>query len=58
MRIADQVEILEGIESGARVITRGFLGIAEGKKLTRVDDDAGPAIATPDATPEAVDSMP
>ncbi|WP_322789192.1 efflux RND transporter periplasmic adaptor subunit [Thiohalocapsa halophila] len=58
IRIADQVEILEGIESGARVVTRGFLGIAEGKKLTRVDDDAGPAIATPDATPEDVDSMP
>jgi RND family efflux transporter MFP subunit len=58
MRIADRVEILDGLEPGTRVVTRGFLGIAEGKQLTRVDDDAGPSIATPDATSEAVDSMP
>ncbi len=58
LRIADQVEILHGIDAGARVITRGFLGIAEGEKLTRVDDDEGPSLATPDATSEAVDSMP
>jgi len=55
MRIADQVDILDGLEAGARVVTRGFLGIAEGKPLTRVDDDPGQAMATPDATSARVE---
>jgi RND family efflux transporter MFP subunit len=57
IRIADQVEILDGVEAGERVITRGFLGLAEGKRVEPVDDE-GPSIATPDAMPEQVDSMP
>jgi RND family efflux transporter MFP subunit len=57
IRIAEQVELLDGVAPGERVITRGFLGLAEGKRVERVDDD-GPSIATPDATPEPVDSMP
>ena len=58
IRIADQVEILDGLAPGQRVITRGFLGLAEGKQVERVDDDEGPSIATPDATPEPVDNIP
>jgi RND family efflux transporter MFP subunit len=57
IRIAEQVELVDGVAPGERVITRGFLGLAEGKRVERVDDD-GPSIATPDATPEPVDSMP
>ena len=33
LRFADRVEILEGLEPGGRVITRGFLGLAEGKAV-------------------------
>jgi RND family efflux transporter MFP subunit len=58
IRIADRVEILDGLEAGARVITRGFLGLAEDKRVTRVDDDARPSLATPDTMPETVDSIP
>jgi RND family efflux transporter MFP subunit len=59
VRIADQVEILDGLEPGRRIITRGFLGLAEGKAVERVDDDdAGPTLATPEAGTERVDSMP
>ncbi|MCG6940446.1 MAG: efflux RND transporter periplasmic adaptor subunit [Thiohalocapsa sp.] len=58
IRIADQVEILDGLTPGQRVITRGFLGLSEGKQVERVDDDDGPSIASPGAAPEQVDSMP
>jgi RND family efflux transporter MFP subunit len=57
IRIADRVEILDGLEPGRRVITRGFLGLAEGKRLERVDDE-GPAIATPETASEQLDAMP
>lgn len=33
LRIADGVEILEGLVPGDQVITRGFLGLAEGKRV-------------------------
>jgi RND family efflux transporter MFP subunit len=33
LRIADGVEILEGLTPGERVITRGFLGLTEGKRV-------------------------
>ncbi len=33
LRIADGVEILDGLTAGERVITRGFLGLAEGKAV-------------------------
>jgi RND family efflux transporter MFP subunit len=33
LRIADGVEILEGLAPGDRVITRGFLGLTEGKPV-------------------------
>ncbi len=58
LRIADQVEILDGLEPGQRIITRGFLGLAEGTAVERVDDDAGPSLATPEATTERLDNMP
>lgn len=37
IRIADKIEILEGLTPGQRVITRGFLGLTEGKTVTRVE---------------------
>jgi multidrug efflux pump subunit AcrA (membrane-fusion protein) len=42
LRFADRVEILDGLEPGERVITRGFLGLAEGKAV-KVIDQAGEA---------------
>lgn len=38
LRIADQIEILEGLTPGERVITRGFLGLTEGKTVRVVED--------------------
>lgn len=38
LRIADQIEILEGLAPGERVITRGFLGLTEGKTVRVVED--------------------
>jgi RND family efflux transporter MFP subunit len=40
LRFADRVEILEGLEPGERVITRGFLGLNEGKAV-KVVEQAG-----------------
>lgn len=33
LRIEDRVEILEGLEVGEEVVTRGFLGLSDGKKV-------------------------
>jgi RND family efflux transporter MFP subunit len=38
LRIADRVEILDGLSPGERVITRGFLGLAEGKEVKVVKE--------------------
>lgn len=38
VRITDRIEILEGLESGERVVTRGFSGLAEGKQVQVVAD--------------------
>lgn len=40
LRFAERVEILEGLEPGEQVITRGFLGLAEGKKVKVVNERA------------------
>ena len=40
LRFADRVEVLEGLEPGERVITRGFLGLAEGKAVKVVNERA------------------
>ncbi len=37
LRIADGIEILSGLEPGARAITGGFLGLSEGKGVKVVD---------------------
>jgi len=37
VRIADRIEILEGLEPGDQVVTRGFLGLAEGKNVQVVE---------------------
>ncbi|MEW8043142.1 MAG: efflux RND transporter periplasmic adaptor subunit [gamma proteobacterium symbiont of Phacoides pectinatus] len=37
MRIADRVEVLEGLEPGQRVVTRGFLGLSAGKEVKPVN---------------------
>jgi RND family efflux transporter MFP subunit len=36
VRIADRIEILEGLETGERIVTRGFLGLSEGTVVTPV----------------------
>ncbi|MCF7983529.1 MAG: efflux RND transporter periplasmic adaptor subunit [Thiohalocapsa sp.] len=41
LRVADAIEILDGLEAGEQVITRGFLGLAEGKDVEAVDDAQG-----------------
>ncbi|WP_243448504.1 efflux RND transporter periplasmic adaptor subunit [Candidatus Thiosymbion oneisti] len=38
LRITDRIEILEGLEPGERVVTRGFLGLAEGKSVQVVEN--------------------
>lgn len=38
LRITDRIEILEGLEPGEQVVTRGFLGLAEGKAVQVVDN--------------------
>lgn len=45
-RLADEVEILEGLKSGDRVVTRGFLGLNAGKAVQVV----GQPVAEPAAT--------
>jgi RND family efflux transporter MFP subunit len=42
LRVAARVEILDGLDAGERVITRGFLGLNEGKAV-QVIEDHGPA---------------
>jgi membrane fusion protein (multidrug efflux system) len=37
IRLAEEIEILEGLEPGQRVVTRGFLGLAEGKSVKPVE---------------------
>ena len=40
LRIADRIEVLEGLNEGDRVITRGFLGLRAGKKVRIAGDKA------------------
>jgi len=40
IRIGNQVEILEGLKAGDKIVTKGFLGIAEGKKVTPVNQSS------------------
>jgi membrane fusion protein (multidrug efflux system) len=44
-RLADRVEILEGLEPEARVVTKGFLGLSEGMEVKPLDPN--PAAGTP-----------
>jgi membrane fusion protein (multidrug efflux system) len=39
IRLAEEIEILEGLEPGQRVVTRGFLGLAEGKQVKPVSSE-------------------
>jgi multidrug efflux pump subunit AcrA (membrane-fusion protein) len=36
LRLADRVEIREGLERGAQVVVKGFLGLAEGQRVKPV----------------------
>ena len=45
LRIADDIEVLTGLEPGEQVVTRGFLGLAEGKM---VKDVTPPAVSDAD----------
>lgn len=38
LQIADRIEILEGLAAGDRIITRGFLGLSEGKTVKVVPE--------------------
>ena len=37
LRLAEKIEITEGLQDGQRVITRGFLGLSSGKQVKPVD---------------------
>jgi hypothetical protein len=39
IRLAEEIEVLEGLEPGQRVVTRGFLGLAEGKRVKPVSSE-------------------
>jgi len=39
LRITDRIEILDGLQPGERVVTRGFLGLAEGKRVKVVESN-------------------
>lgn len=39
-RIAEQVEIIHGLEAGQRIVVRGFLDLVDGNKVTTVADSA------------------
>ena len=39
IRIGDRIEILEGLETEDRIVSRGFLGLSEGKQVTPVNED-------------------
>lgn len=41
LRIADQVEILQGLEAGQRVVTRGFLDLVENKPVKDLSQPDG-----------------
>jgi RND family efflux transporter MFP subunit len=38
LQIADQIEILDGLSTGERIVTRGFLGLSEGKSVRVVPE--------------------
>ena len=45
IRIGDRIEILEGLETGDLIVSRGFLGLFEGKQVEPVNDDVS-AVST------------
>lgn len=49
LRIADSVEILDGLAIGEQVIVRGFLGLKAGKEVRLAGEKAGKKPAKPDA---------
>ena len=40
LRLAENIEIKEGLVDGQQVITKGFLGLSSGKKVKRVNREA------------------
>ena len=45
-RQASRVEVLEGLTVGDQVVTKGFLGLSDGKVVTRVDSSTDQAQKT------------
>lgn len=43
LRIADRIEVLEGLEDGQRVVTRGFLGLKPGNAVRTENTQSKPA---------------
>lgn len=48
-RLAERVEILEGLADGDRVVTKGFLGLVPGTRVTPVDGARGDTGVSPGA---------
>ena len=48
IRIADKIEILEGLSPGQRIVRRGFLGLSEGKTVS---------VATPPGSRKTTDTI-
>ncbi|KAA6184349.1 efflux RND transporter periplasmic adaptor subunit [Thiohalocapsa marina] len=46
LRIADDIEILTGLAPAEQVITRGFLGLTQGKAVTRAEPSEQAAVGT------------
>ncbi len=44
LRLADKVEILQGLEDGQQVVIRGFLGLSTGKAVKPVEHSTGKAV--------------
>jgi multidrug efflux pump subunit AcrA (membrane-fusion protein) len=53
LRLADRVEIIDGLEADARVVVKGFLELAAGRKVKPID--AKPADVKANAKPAAAE---
>jgi len=47
LRVADEVEILDGLVAGDRVVVSGFLGLASGKKVKAVEAPVADVVPAP-----------
>ncbi len=57
-RLANRVEVLEGLDDGDRVVTKGFLGLKSGTKVKIVRAAGATATGAPPATSDAASRKP